>query len=295
MNQFELLNRYNQENREKFNPEIFERSTDSIIEELKNVILSCQRDGYFKIKVESFEIIEDYETIQQTLFEYEEKLNKVKSKKKENVYKYINLKDSDIKLLVVNYYIGIREESDRIKVYIAVPRIVEKFYFRIGGNIYSAMYQIVDASTYNNSTSNNKKPSITLKTVFMPVRIYRIEYNMKANHIKESPKDKTPPENIKVTFYLSRIFNKSVGGMKYILGKYGLYGAFDFFGINCIRFSNHDIQDPSMHSFLCKNSETYINVPKILFENAMVQSLVATLHKSILKDTKFEDIFSNEF
>lgn len=295
MNQYELLQIYNKENRETFNPALFQRSTDSIIEELKNVILSCQRDGYFKIRVESFEVVEDFEAIQRLLFEYEEKLGKIKSNKKENVYKYINLKDSDIKLLIVNYYIAIREESEVIQVYIAVPRIVEKFYFRIGGNIYSAMYQIVDASTYNNSTSNNKKPSVTLKTVFMPTCVYRLSYVLKANRIKKSPNEKTATDPVKCTYYLSKIFKKLVGGMKYILGKYGLYDTLKFLDIQCIYFTDEDIQDETMYSFLCKNNETYINVPRILFEDPMVQSLVYTIYRSISKDTKLNDLFTDTF
>lgn len=286
MNQSEFIAQFNKDNRAKFNEKLFTRSDDDIIDQLKDVILSCQRDGFFTIRVESFNIIEDYEEINTILFNYEENFkNKNKNKKKENSYSYINLKDSDIKILAVRYFIKIKEEQDYLNVYIAIPRIVDKYYFRINGNVYSAMYQIVDGSTYNNSTSNSKAQSITLKTMFMPTRIYKTTYTMKD----------TKKQSIKATFYSSRIFNKSLGGMKYILGKYGLYGTFEFLGIGHISITNYDPKDDSMYTF-CKNENIFISIPKIIFDaDYMTQSLVCTIYKSIIKDVQFNDIFTNEY
>ena len=284
MNQSEFIHSYNNQYRSKFNEQLFTRSDDDIIDQLKNVILSCQRNGHFIIRVESFNVIEDYEEINRILYNIEEN-HKNKNKKKENQYAFINLKDSDIKLLSVKYYIKIRDEEDRIEVFIAVPRVVNKYYFRINGNIYSAMYQIVDGSTYNNSTSNSKNQSVTLKTMFMPIRIYRTSYNLKT----------TKKETIKTNFYSSRIFNKSLGGMKYILGKFGLLETFRFLGIDCVSITNYDPDDESLYTF-CKNDIAYINVPKQVFDNdPMTQSLVCTIYRSINKDTEFNDIFTNNF
>ena len=96
-----------------------------------------------------------------------------KNKNKENEYNYINLKDSEVKLLIVNYFIQLKDKSEKLSVIIAVPKFVDKYYFKLYGNVYSPLYQIVDGSTYNNSTSNSKEHSVTLKTMFMPIRIYR--------------------------------------------------------------------------------------------------------------------------
>lgn len=289
MNQAELISKYSDDRSgAKFNPDLFTRTNDDIIKHLKNVILSCQRSGSFTIKVEGFEVIEDYAQIMKLLHDYEEGL-KGKNKKKDNPYDFIDLKDSDINLLIVHYYIAIKDQSDRITVYIAVPRIVDKYYFRIAGNIYSAMYQIVDGSTYNNSTSNAKSQSITLKTMFMPTRIYKTAYTMKT----------TEKDSKKMVFYLSRIFNKNVGAMKYILAKYGLYGTFDFLNIHCIRITHEDPENPDWYSFVKqrdKEEDIYVSAPKFLFDNEpMIQSLVCTIYRSILKDTTFEELFTNEF
>jgi len=270
MNQASLIREYGKERSgANFNPDLFTRTNEDIIQHLKNVILSCQREGSFTIKVESFEVIEDYEQIIKILHDYEES-TKSKNKKRDNPYDFIDLKDSDVNLLVVHYYIAIRGEEDRVTVFIAVPRIVDKYYFRIAGNIYSAMYQIVDGSTYNNSTSNAKSQSITLKTMFMPTRIYKTGYTMKT----------TEKETKKLVFYLSRIFNKNVGGMKYILAKYGLYGTYDFLNIHCIRITAEDPQNPDWYTFAKqrdKEGDLFVSAPKYLFDNEpMIQSLVCT-------------------
>src|SRR5574343_519547 len=143
-NQKEFIAAYNNEYREQFNPVLFTRNDDSIIEHLKEVILSAQRDKFFTIKVKGFRVIEDYREIDN-----------------------IDLKDSEIKLLEVDYNLEANGEKQDIKIYISVPRIVDKYYFRIAGSTYSAMYQIVDGSTYNNSDSSNKKvdQSVTLKKI----------------------------------------------------------------------------------------------------------------------------------
>lgn len=289
MNQASLIREYGKERSgADFNPYLFTRTNEDIIQHLKNVILSCQREGSFTIKVESFEVIEDYEQILKILHDYEES-TKSKNKKRDNPYDFIDLKDSDVNLLVVHYYIAIRGDEDRVTVYIAVPRIVDKYYFRIAGNIYSAMYQIVDGSTYNNSTSNAKSQSITLKTMFMPTRIYKTGYTMKT----------TEKESKKLVFYLSRIFNKNVGGMKYILAKYGLYGTYDFLNIHCIRITAEDPQNPNWYTFAKqrdKEGDLYVSAPKYLFDNEpMVQSLVCTIYRSIMKETTLEELFTNEF
>lgn len=287
VNQAALLRRYNDEYRQKFNKELFVRSEDDIIEELKRVILSCQRDRYFTIKVQEFKVIDDYKQINDILYNYEKAL--IRNKKKDNQYEFINLKDSDIKLLSVKYFIRIKDEQEEITVYIAVPRVVEKYYFRISGSIYSAMYQIVDASTYNNSTSNSKKHSVTLKTIFMPIRVYRTSKNLKT----------IDGESVKCIEYLSRIFNKSLPAIKYIFAKFGYYGGLDFLGVsNCIYLSREPIEaDETIYTFLSAKAENiYISVPRMLFDgNSLVQATVYTIFKALNKETTYDDLFTQEY
>ena len=157
MKQGKLIHDYNDKFRPKFNQELFVRHDEDIINAIRDVVMSIQRDSVFTIKVLNFEVIDDYDEIVHILWEYEESaLNKKssskesskstnkKQKRKDNQWEYINLKDSDIKLIRVTYFIQICEKkdglvNDTIQVYIAIPRVIDKFYYRINGNIFSAI------------------------------------------------------------------------------------------------------------------------------------------------------------
>jgi len=286
-NQAELIAGFNKEYRPKFNEAFFDRNNEAIINELKNVVLSCQRDKFFTIKVKNFRVVESYEEILRLLHDYEEGIYK-KNKKKENVYDYIDIKSSDILLLVITYYLRFGDEEDTVDVYIIVPRIVEKYYFRINGNIFSAMYQIVDASTYNNSTasSSNKKACVTLKTMFMPIRVFReIEYLRTHNK-----------QQIKCAHYTSQIFNKTFSMSKYFLAKFGLQGAMKFLGIDgVIDVSSTYIDDPENFYIFEKNA-VYITVPKYVFDrDEVVQGVTKVIYDAIDKDTTANSIRTHEF
>ena len=284
--QTEFIKKFNEERRESFNPELFLRDDNEIIEEVKKSILSCQRDNLFTLKVDSFTVIEDYATIMRMLEEYDERVNGNNRKRKVNQYEYINLKDSDVKLLVVRYYLKVKENFEYVDVFILIPRIVDRYYFRISGNVYYAMYQIVDGSTYNNSTSTNSKTqNITLKTEFMPVKLYK-----KVNVVNTIEN-----EELKLTNYTSMIFNKYLHGLKYMLAKFGLYETMNFMGINCIRFYNEEVIDSKLYTI--KVRDIYITVPRMILDNDIVtQSLIDTIYTNISKhNVSYEELFTREY
>ena len=75
----------------------------------------------------------------------------------------------------------------------------------------STLFQIVDGSTYNNSTSMSKSPSVIMKLIFMAVRVFRTFVNLPLPDKSE----------VKATYYTAFSFNKTVGAMKYVLAGYG--------------------------------------------------------------------------
>ena len=99
-----FMYKFNKENRAPFNDYWFQRNDEDLIEGMKQVILSCQRDKYFVLKVLNFETIKDYNEINRALYEYYSAKTK-NGKKIDNNYEYINLRDSDIMLLKVIYYV----------------------------------------------------------------------------------------------------------------------------------------------------------------------------------------------
>ena len=145
LNQSQRVYEYNDTHRPKFNEELFVRHDDDIINALKNIILSIQRDSTFTIKVTDFEVIDDYDDINHILWAYEDSIINKKSitkngtekkktsskkKQKDNQWDFINLKDSDIKLLKVTYFLQIYEKKDGIVLdkadVIVAPDVLEK-------------------------------------------------------------------------------------------------------------------------------------------------------------------------
>lgn len=311
MNQSQRIYDYNNLTRPKFNQELFVRHDDDIINAIKNIILSVQRDSTFTIKVLGFEIIENYDDINHILWQYEDSIINKKSRKeedpekeskkkstpkkskKDNQWEFINLKDSDIKLLKVDYLLQIYEKkdglvSDTVTVYIAIPRVIHKFYYRINGNIYSAMYQIVDASTYNNTNSNSKKMTVTFKVAFAAIRVYR--YNGAIKDINGN--------DISCTYFMCNIFKKTIPLMKYIFAKMGYYGALSFLGVDSIKLVTKEqlpyINADDTYIFPCK--DCYITCPKFIYNNCFVtQSAVYTIHTVLnsSKEINYNNIFSN--
>ena len=90
-----FMHDFNDQTTEKFNEYWFERSDDDIIKGIEQIILSCQRDKYFLLKVLNFEVIKDYEEIQNTLYNWYANKS-INGKKVDNPYDYIDLGDSDI-------------------------------------------------------------------------------------------------------------------------------------------------------------------------------------------------------
>ena len=289
MNQREMIAQIVKETRPKFNEVFFTRDEDEIITELMNVIYSCERENqYFTIKVDSYRVVDDYDEINYILYNYYEDLtkNKAKSKKRDNQYGYINLNDSAIRLLIVRYYLKDRNDEDYLDVIIAVPRVVDKYYFKINGIMRSTLFQIVDGSTYNNGTSNAKVPSITLRIIFMAVRVTRYFNSLLT----------TDGDDLKLTLYYSRIFNKGVPAAKYIFAKFGFYGALRFMGLEgAIYLTETDPNNLEMYTFKIHDG-AYLSTPKYLLDrNQMLQSVVVTLCGAIVPGVAFQEYFTENY
>lgn len=297
--QEQLIRQYNETHREDFEPALFERDDEKTIESIKQILLSCERDKYYTLKLMTFDVIYNYEEIYNILRSHEEK-RKSKNDKTENVYNFINIKDTDMILIRVNWFIrhnGVELQEinkktvevvnpeEVMEVLIAVPRFVDKYYFRLGGNYYTATFQIVDGSTYNNTTSNNAKVDVvSQKTIFMPIRVFKSFRDMH---------DLNSGEIIKVTEYHSIIFNNTVNIMYYFLACFGIYNTCNFLEIDCVYISREPNKRDD-HVCFCKN-DIYISCPKVAFTDYVVQSLVATIYSAIKKDTDINDLFNIRF
>ena len=305
MKQRELIHEYNKEYRPQFNRKFFERTDDDLINAIKYIVYSCERNAAFTIKINSFEVIENYDDVNHVLWEYEDSIinkgkttdnsssNKKNSKKKDNQFAFINLKSSALKVIKVEYFIEINEKknglvSDTVTVYIAIPRIIDGFYYKLNGNVYSAMYQIVDASTYNNSAAKNtKKQSITFKTIFMPIRVYRYSNNLTdINGIK-----------IQATYFVANMFRKSLLLMKYLLAKFGIVECMNFLYIKDVYIVQDYSQFNNDNYYIFQAKDMYIVCSKQLYDSIQImQSFIYSLYCiiSYTKDISYNNIFEKK-
>lgn len=295
--QAEFSRKFDETHREEFNPDLFKRDNQELVDSIRQVVESIERDKYFTLKLLSFDVIYNYEEIYDVLRANEEVR---KRKGTDNQYNYINIKDSDIILCKVKWYVchnGIErvELEDRtvqvinpnqeLEVLIALPRFVKGYYFRLNGNYYSTAFQIVDGSTYNNNnTSNSKADTVTLKTMFMPIRIFRT---------LKSVVDVRTKTTIKAIEYNSNIFSNTVNAMYYLLAHFGMYGTSDFLDIHCVSLSTQ----PNLHEdYICfEKHGIYISCHREFFKDAMVQSFMCTLYDGIFKDTTINDLFDQRY
>lgn len=312
-NQAQFMRQYNDMYRQQFNPEFFERNNQDIMDKVKKVILSCHKDRYFTLDVLEMREVYDYEEVYNILWNYtNDQNNKKKSKNRENIYDYIDIKDSDLMLLVVKYFVrhngvekvevecedpskGSKTTKDVINPYevftsvIALPRFRRKYYFRLNGNYYTCISQIVDGSTYNNAATGNSKQSKktdcnTFKTLFAPVKLYRKYKDMVDINSKST---------IRNTVYVSFIGSNFVDCILYILANYGFYGTCRFLNINCITITDYPITNPEYYCF--QKHSLYISYPKMCQTDAMVQSFAATLYGAIGKEATAQYVFGPRY
>lgn len=284
-----FIHDYVQNHVDDFNDQLFLRSDEAIIDQLEKIIISIQTHGLFTIKVKGFTVVDNYDDIQVILRKHYERV--LKSSKKaadDNRFNYIDLQESKIKLLIVHYETSYKNERENLDVIIEVPRVVNKFYFFLKGNYYSPMYQIVDASTYNNSSSkkNSKKATITLKTNFQPIRITRFEV----------PVGDTDGNKYSFTSFSCFAFNKSVPAIVYLFAKYGVVKALENLGLSNYLFISSDNQSNEDICSFCssKNDKIFINVNRYFMNNPIIQHAVVTLLNMINSSMNFNDLYNTD-
>lgn len=284
-----FIHDYVQNHVDDFNDQLFLRSDEAIIDQLEKIIISIQTHGLFTIKVKGFTVVDNYDDIQVILRKhYERVLKGSKKAADDNRFNYIDLQESKIKLLIVHYETSYKNERENLDVIIEVPRVVNKFYFFLKGNYYSPMYQIVDASTYNNSSSkkNSKKATITLKTNFQPIRITRFEVSV----------GDTDGNKYSFTSFSCFAFNKSVPAIVYLFAKYGVVKALENLGLsNYLFISSGNQSNEDICSFCSsKNDKIFINVNRYFMNNPIIQHAVVTLLNMITSSMNFNDLYNTD-
>lgn len=296
----EAIYKYSKLHREDFNDELFRRDEKDFINDLMKIISSVAEPTNVNVNrkkvfigVNYFNVIEDYREVRNILHELESEENRRNKRIDYNIYDYINLKDSLVVLLEVNYHVEVDGNMDDFSVYIEIPKVYNKYYIRIDGTEYNLLYQISDASTYNNSSSKKKLRSVSFRQEFQRHVVY--EKKMKVNQVSYNGNGNITPIPVQAIVYTTDLFGNNIPIIKYFLAKYGVSGTMtklEFPPDIVITFGKPEFPNPHYISFYNKDG-LFVSVPYMFWENMPVlQSFVYTiLTNAPKKMTMLEELY----
>lgn len=298
----EALSKYSKTHREPFNEELFVRSEYDIIEDVKKIILSVASPSNVNtngekmfIGINYFRTIDDYREVQNVLYELESKEKRRNKRIDYNIHDYINLKDSDIILLEVNYHLEVNGNALDNSVYIDIPKVINKYYFRLSGTVYSTLYQIADSSTYNNSQSKKKERRITFRQEFQKHDVY--EKKSKIDQLIYNEDGSTSSTIVKCINYTTNLFGNNIPLCKYFLANYGLTGAMNYLRLAEIYLTIDTPYHPNEQFVTFFKDNVFISVPYMIWDASPVtQSFIYTVLTNCPKKcTDLEKLYTKDY
>jgi hypothetical protein len=298
----ETLAKYSESHRKQFNDNLFVRSEYDIIEDIKKIIMSVASPTNINenaeqvfIGVNYFRVIDDYREVSKIVYDLESDANRRNKRIEYNIHDYINLKDSDIILLEVNYHLEVNGSPMNASVYIDIPKVINKYYFRISGTIYSTLYQIADASTYNNSQSKKKVRCVSFRQEFQKHVVY--EKKSKINQVVYNDDGSLDFITVQCINYTTDLFGNNIPLCKYFLANYGLVGAMNYLNLAEIYLTTDKPYHPNEQFVTFVKDNVYISVPFMVWDNSPVtQSFIyAVLMNSPKKCTDIEKIYPKDY
>ena len=285
----EFLASYSKEHREPFNEALFVRSEYDIIEAVEKVILSVTNhddnpDSRFVIRVNYFNVIDDYMKVKEILFELESESKRRNKRIDYNIHEFINLKDSDVILLEVNYHVEVNGTSADGSVYIDIPKVVNKYYFRIAGTVYSTLYQIADASTYNNAQSKKRDRHVSFRQVFQKYNIYEKHSKIEMYELDMKSEDLVPTIQECINYTID-LFGNNIPLCKYFLAMYGYIGAIQYLCLPEIHVTLDKPYIGKEAEYIYFNKDTlWVSVPRYFWANCpVVQAFIYTVVTNLPK------------
>lgn len=290
--------------REPFNEALFVRDEEEIINLLKNVILSiCNKDNdydtRFVIKATHFRVIDDYRQVKEILYELESKDKRRNKRIDYNIHDYINLKDSYVILLEVGYHVEVNGTTADGIVYIDIPKVINKYYFKISGTYYSTLYQIADCSTYNNAQNKKRDRNVSFRQLFQKHNIYEKHVKIPIYTLDINTGELVC--NIMPCFcinYTIDLFGINVSANKYFLAKFGLVEAMRYLMLPPIYLTLDKPYIGKDSEYVYFNKDTiWISTPSYFWNNSPVlQSFIYTLYINLPKKcTNLEDVYNKGF
>jgi hypothetical protein len=243
---------------EKFNDDlIFWRNNDDIQDYLKDVFSAMEIIP--EIKLNNIKIIKDESQFPKEIIRNE-------------------IEDSRLDLAQINFTVTAEGESETLTLNLFLPKLINNFFYRLKGNLYYPILQLVDRGTYST------KKTFTLKTLLMPI-IFRIDKREVFNNYFNNE------EYIQGMEFILDLFKSRINVLEYFYCQFGLEKTIEFFGFNSDDFTfinEADLSDEYSSEYFFKklNGKTtlMIGVKKTWFndnDQSFKESFFVTLCNSL--------------
>ena len=246
------------ENVNKFNNDmaITYRSEDGMIDYIVD-ICKAQADTIPYVEFDGYKLEEDE--------------NKFKAYKGNKML----INGSRLSLITLYFTIKFKDEVEKVKIPILIPKLIDNYYFILNGNKYYAIFQIVDASSYNT------RDSVIIKSLLMPI-ILKSE--------KKTFLDINNNEHEMILYSLN-LFKKKVNILNYYFAALGYQETLDYFGygqaIQVVNSTEKEIEMTEDDIVFQLNKTTFLRVSKARFNSdPMFKSIVACLISIFSKKTQ---------
>ena len=177
---------------------IYWRANDDIKDYLKDVFKALEVIP--EIKLKNIEIIYDESNFPKNLIRNE-------------------VEDSRLNLAVTTFEITAEGRTETLVFNLFLPKLINNFFYRLNGNLYYPIFQLVDRGTYPT------KKTFTLKTLLMPI-IFRTDNRKILKSIYSED------EYIQGMVFVLDIFKARYNVLEYFLAHYGLAATIEFFGFS---------------------------------------------------------------
>jgi len=241
---YKFIKEYKNPNEERFNYPLINREYD---DDLVNYIVDCCK---------SLEVLEyvkflgyDYVTNEAEIntSEYIDAKSRTKTKKNDPT-RYMYLQDSRYAELRLKFHLECNDESKNITKKLLIPVPDDNLYYKIKGNKYFLLYQIVDSASYTT------KSAIVLKSM-MPINIKVKQYTAKS----------TTGESFTAPTYTILVFRKNVDILLFYLAKIGLKKTLKYYSVDKIIRFVESPENTEEFIYFSVNSKLFLEVNKHFF------------------------------
>lgn len=270
-----FIKEYKNPNEERFNYPLINREYD---DDLVDYIVDCCKslEVLEYVKFLGYDHITNEADINTS--EYIDAKSRTATKKNDPT-RYMYIQDSRYSELRLKFRLECNGEAKTITKKLLIPVPDDNLYYKIKGNKYFLLYQIVDSASYTT------KSAIVLKSM-MPVNLKLKQYTAKS----------TDGESFTAPIYTVGVFRKDMDILIFYLAKIGIDKTLKYYSVDKIMKFVDKIEDTENFIYFPINSKLFLEVNKHFFHKyTYVKSVAFMLLTLMTNRMTMENLYSKTF